>query len=138
MMESRSSITTNIPPEQSLELLQHAKTLLISHGWTQGQFMKTTKDWRGNTIKRYCIIGALCVAFEQMNASRIPSNLDVFILTSSSLPVKTFTDKFETTIDNWNDDPSRTFQDVMDAFDNAILEIKESIATNNSIDEEIQ
>jgi len=73
-----------------------------------------------------------------MNASRIPSNLDVFILTSSSLPVKTFTDKFETTIDNWNDDPSRTFQDVMDAFDNAILEIKESIATNNSIDEEIQ
>ena len=80
--------------------------------WTQGELAKNA---RGEKVPRYsetavcwCSLGAICAVAESETAkveSRAESSLRQVVIQR---------------IDIWNDDPERTHEEVMNAFDKAI------------------
>ncbi len=94
-----------------VETLEAAKRELIEHGWTQGAYQF------GDSL---CVVGAIAKAKCIDNyAAELAS--ETFFLEG----VVGWGRKSGCSIAAWNDDPHRTFNDVMSAFDKAILLAKE-------------
>ncbi len=89
-----------------VETLEAAKRELIEHGWTQGAYQF------GDSL---CVVGAIA------KAKCIDNSSETFFLEG----VVEWERKSGCSIAAWNDDPHRTFNDVMSAFDKAILLAKE-------------
>ena len=79
------------------EVLQEARRLLSEIGWCQGHFV---------TDREFCIIGAICKALQETNAS-------TFALLGN--PPTGFTSWVD-----WNDAPGRTKEQVLEQFDRRI------------------
>lgn len=119
-------LTFTLTPEQTLEVLQEAKTLLIENGWIKGAFVGETQKgaFVGETQDgvTHCTLGALGqVMMEKYD-------LQALAQAQHTEPAKILAEILNGDIATWNDDESTTFGDVMDLFDRAILETKEKIA----------
>lgn len=82
------------------EILIRAKAYLLNHGWTQGGYGNKRNGPR-------CMLGAI----DEVTGMRFGGPEAHFVLldfTPSGVPT-------------WNDAPHRTFEEVIDVFDKAIL-----------------
>lgn len=84
------------------EILVEAKRLLEEKGWCQGVFQ--------DEGSRYCSVEAVCQA---MTLPDHETSADEGLIILASVIGNT-------AIDEWNDDPSRTKEEVLTAFDKAI------------------
>lgn len=92
-----------------VETINCAREYLLTHGWTQGTF----QNEQGNV----CLMGAFtrsgCVSLGEDVFDRIL--FDIRVLTGGPALC-------------WNDQPGRTFNEVMDLFDELALKAKEENA----------
>jgi len=110
--------------EQTLDVLQQAKELLIEQSWAKGQFSVVDPESKKIT---YCTLGAIGKVLTDKYG------LQAMSAVVYSDPAKILMRILEIQdVASWNDTPGRTFNDVMDAFDAAILAAKEEIAKESA------
>src|SRR6266498_1604038 len=118
------SIHFELTREQTLDVLQQAKELLIEQGWAKGQFSVVDPESKKIT---YCTLGAIGKVLTDKYG------LQAMGAVVYSDPAKILMRILENQdIATWNDRAERTFADVMDAFDAAILAAKEEIAKESA------
>src|SRR6266498_2094630 len=118
------AISFELTREQTLDVLQQAKELLIEQGWTKGQFSVVDPESKKIT---YCTLGAIGKVLTDKYG------LQAMGAVVYSDPAKILMRILENQdIATWNDRAERTFADVMDAFDAAILAAKEEIAKESA------
>lgn len=98
------------------EVLERSKTRLIERGWAQGLF--------GGSAGPNCVSGVLiCFIREALDANLIERSV---LNRDGEQYFKYLRQAIQSTcIIAWNDTPGRTFSEVMNAFDEAILLAKE-------------
>lgn len=102
----------------SVKILKAAKTELIENGWVKGHYFLEEK---------HCVIGAIGKV-QGISTSCAQNSEEVRIL-GLALGMVRYDDRdIGGSVILWNDMPSRTFTDVIDAFDQAILKAKEESA----------
>lgn len=94
---------------KTAETLQRGKEILLRDGWTQGKYHKDGK---------YCASGALIVAANEFNDENAWDEACETLKEATGASYVCY----------WNDDSRRTFAEVMEAFDAAIILAKESEA----------
>lgn len=97
-----------------VEKLQAARDYLIENGWHQGGVGPRDPLTAERTGEERCIIGAHWEVCDRQSLS--------------SKPALRYIARIEPGIIAFNDDPSTTFNDVMNLFDEAILLAKEAEA----------
>lgn len=94
------------------EYLQQARDVLMENGWVQGHY----QDDAG----RVCMTGALRQILYLTHDSSIFSAASYILTRTINSPAH-----LHLGVAEWNDRPQRTFTEVIDAFDRAILAAKE-------------
>lgn len=103
------------PESEELTVLRRARAL-IAGGWTQGAYMSV-----GFFGRRYCAVGAIAYS-----AGLVPGlDTSTPAMTDARRALRTASGmEYYEGIETWNDNPRRTKQEVLAAFDRAIASLE--------------
>ena len=116
--------------EGSIEILTKAKELISDpKRWSQGKMARNRKGElvrsTAPTAVRWCALGAINHFTIDLNFSRMKRHREVAVDLLCSVigitRINRWNDDPNPYINRWNDDPKRTHEEVMDAFDQAII-----------------
>lgn len=108
--KARREELERIEREAKIIVVLERALALLKRGWIQGAYCRLGPD----SPPRYCVAGAINAA------SGLQPPESVWTLAHQALRDELFCD-----VEDWNDSPERTWNDVLDLFSSTIAKLKE-------------